>query len=105
MQIHNTITGKSNGWKSHPIVRMWSDYPKALALYHNIAIEEWIKRGYNNTMKKIPVHGKIKYPLWLGHIGLHSSHRSNLLRKNMEFYSLYKWGEPNNLPYVWIVSV
>ena len=101
MQIYNTITGKSDGWKSHPMIRMWRGYDKALALYHNIAIEEWIKRGYNNNMEKIIVRGKVKYPPWLGNRKFHKSHRSNLLRKNPEFYGQYKWKEPDNLPYIW----
>jgi len=105
MQIHNIITGKakSKAWSKHPIVLMWQGYPNALAEYHNIAIEEWLKRGYKNNMKKILINGKIKYPSWFGDIGFHSSHKSNLLRKNMEFYSRYRWEESDSLPYVWIV--
>ena len=101
MQVYNTITGKSDGWKNHPIVRMWRGYSSALAEYHNAAIEEWVKRGYNNTMKKISVRGKVKYPPWLGNRQFHASHRSNLLRKNLDFYSQYGWKEPVDLPYVW----
>jgi len=32
---------------------------------------------------------------------IHASHRSNLLRKNFEFYSKFGWKEPDNLPYIW----
>ena len=102
MQIYNTITGKSNGWSSHPIVKMWRGYERALALYHNIAIDEWISRGYNNNMEKIVIRGKIVYPKWLGNSDFHASHRSNLLRKDPKFYGQYGWKEPHDLPYVWI---
>ena len=102
MQIHNTITGESNGWSNHPIVKMWRGYENALALYHNIAIEEWVKRGYNNNMKKKIVRGKVEYPSWLGNRKFHASHRANLLRKDPEFYGQYGWKESPELPYVWI---
>jgi len=44
----------------------------------------------------------LEYPRWLGDEKLHASHRSNLLRKNPEWYSKFGWKEPNNLPYVWV---
>ena len=94
---------KSDNWKNHPIVRMWRRYDKALALYHNIAIKEWIKRGYKNNMPKISIQGKIQYPFWLGNSDFHASHRSNLLRKNPEYYSKFGWKESDNLSYVWPV--
>jgi hypothetical protein len=80
---------------------MWTGYERALAKYHNIAIEEWIKRGYKNNMKKISIRGRVVYPPWFGDKKFHASHRSNLLRKNPDFYGQYKWKEPDNLPYVW----
>ncbi|MFW6172973.1 MAG: pyrimidine dimer DNA glycosylase/endonuclease V [Elusimicrobiota bacterium] len=101
MQIYKTIMGESKGWRKHPIVIMWKKYPNALALYHNITIEEWVKRGYNNNMKKIRIKGKIILPSWFGNQEFHASHRSNLLRKNHDFYSRYGWEEPDNLPYIW----
>jgi hypothetical protein len=42
-------------------------------------------------------------PPWLGDEGVHASHRSNLLRKDREFYSKYGWAESDDLPYVWPV--
>ncbi len=78
------------------------EYPDALAYYHNMCIDEWIKRGYNNTMKHI-VHVKdFKRPEWIGDERIHKSHRSNLLRKDYEFYSQYGWNEPTNIEYYWV---
>ena len=34
---------------------------------------------------------------------IHASHRSNLLRKDPEFYGKYGWTEPDNLEYIWPV--
>ena len=42
---------EAKGWKNHPAVEMWKDNIDALKLYHNVIINEWIARGYNNNMK------------------------------------------------------
>ena len=83
LQIHNIVSGKrtTGGWVNHPAVKMWKGYANALAVYHNTMIDEWVERGYNNNMPKLPV-GNVQVPTWLGDERLHSSHRSNLLRKD-----------------------
>ena len=103
MQIHNTIINNT-GWKHHPIVKMWTPYLNALKLYHNIIILEWISRGYNNNMVLYDIYGTPNMPHWLGNEAFHSSHRSNLLRKDTEWYSQYNWIEDSTLPYVWFVD-
>mgnify|MGYP003676208942 FL=1 len=108
MQIFNALTGvptKSGkaytGWLNHPAVVMWKGYEEALLLYKNKMIEEWILRGYNNTMEMIGVSDDVVMPPWLGNDRVHGSHRSNLLRKDWEFYSQYKWIESDDLDYYW----
>jgi hypothetical protein len=66
-------------------------------------IWEWIDRGYNNTMKIYEnlVNKSFSYPDWFGNKEFHASHRSNLLRKDPEFYGKYGWTEPHDLPYIW----
>lgn len=89
------------GWSNHPAVLMWEGYENALKLYFNLCLDEWIKRGYNNTMEKFKLEGEIIYPPWFGKEKFHASHRSNLLRKDFEFYNKYGWIEPTDLPYFW----
>ena len=101
MQILNCLEGKSNGWKNHPAVKMWSGYEEALKVYHNIAITLWKARGYKNTMKLKKV-GKWIYPHWLND-DFCKSHRSNLLRKFPEHYGKFDWNVSDDLPYVWPV--
>ena len=104
MQILNILLSnkKTGGWVNHPAVKMWRGYENALALYMNTCIIEWIKRGYNNTMKIFVVfEGEVKYPGWFGDLNFHASHRSNLLRKDHKYYSKFGWVEPTDLPYVW----
>jgi len=101
MQIINTIERpKSKGWANHPIVKMWRPYVPALKLYTNIIITEWISRGYNNNMEFYDTTG-VEYPDWLGNKEFHASHRANLIRKDFDWYSQYKWSENSESPYVW----
>jgi hypothetical protein len=105
-QILNILLNRTqtNGWRNHPAVKMWKDHANALKLYFNKAVEIWILRGYKNTMKLEKIDGEIVFPKWFGNEEFHSSHRSNLLRKNKEHYSTFGWKEPDNLPYVWFTD-
>ena len=100
-QIVNALEGKCKGLVNHPATKMWADNIDALNLYCNTAINKWIMRGYKNTMKTYDVSAYVDMPSWLGDLDLHASHKSNLLRKDPEFYGQYGWNEPHDLDYVW----
>lgn len=91
-------------WRNHPAVLMWVGYELALGAYLNTCINEWIKRGYKNTMVLYPVGDFYRLPWWMENRKFHASHRSNLLRKDPEWYGQFGWGEPADLPYYWPVS-
>lgn len=94
---------ETRGWRNHPVTRMWSGYEVALQAYQNYTIKEWINRGYKNTMKFETFDEKeLVMPPWFGLEDFHRSHRSNLLRKDYEYYSQY-FDEPDNLEYYWPV--
>jgi hypothetical protein len=99
-QILNTLLYDS-AWRNHPAVKMWAGYELALMEYENVMIEEWVSRGYRNTMELMPVKIPFELPPWFGDPAFHASHRSNLLRKDFEWYSQFGWVEPDDLPYVW----
>lgn len=108
-QILGALDGES-GWARHPAVLMWHGHREALMLYGDCAIREWMRRGYNNTMHLLITDDpnrvteamrKIKMPSWLGRDDFHASHRSNLLRKDPEWYGQFGWTEPADLRYVW----
>jgi len=110
-QILNILLGTANpgkngkiGWVNHPAVKMWRGYEIALANYYNTILDEWIHRGYRNTMLFRYPNGQLIYPHWLGNSHFHSSHRSNLLRKNFEYYSQFCWNEDPNAEYVWPIN-
>ena len=105
LQILEIISGRTpnSGWRNHPAVRMWKNNPDALAEYYNFCVKEWICRGYKNTMELQKIQYPVKYPSWLGKEEFHSAHRSNLLRKNKEFYGNFGWTESSDLVYIWPV--
>ncbi len=102
-QVLNVLLGrtKTKGWRNHPVTKMWKGYENALKQYLNECIDEWVDRGYNNTMKHEVIEGDVVYPHWLGNDLFHSSHRANLLRKDKDYYSRYLWVEDSSKPYAW----
>lgn len=107
-QILNVLysNNKNIPWTNHPAVLMWEGYEECLKYYYNCCVEDWIFRGYKNTMERYEIDvSKLLYPPFIGNKKFHSSHRSNLLRKNKEYYSQFGWTEPDNLEYVWPVRI
>lgn len=102
-QILNILLNrtKTKGWRNHPAVKMWQGYENALKLYFNKAVKLWISKGYKNTMKLEVIEGKIILPKWFGKKEFHNSHKSNLLRKDIDFYFEFSKEVPDNLEYVW----
>jgi len=85
---------------------MWIGYEDALLEYFWAIEDEYVTRGYKPHKWKHgspPKPKRHKDPHWIGRQSLHRSHKSNLLRKNTEYYGEFCWNVPNNLPYVWPV--
>lgn len=101
----------SSAWRNHPAAKMWRRYERCLAYYGMVIASEWISRGYQDSLhpqfKKIWDYQEVEYPSWYRDKKLLervcSSHRSNLLRKDLIWYGRYGWKEPDNLPYIWPV--
>lgn len=93
-----------NAWRHHPAVLMWRGYEISLAKYGIVICETWINQGHiDNTLPwfKERYHSKGNDPHWLGDPSFHAAHRSNLLRKDPEWYGQFGWRESPDLPYVW----
>ena len=105
-QIYQIVSGKrtKGGWINHPAVNMWRGFSNLLAYYYNDILDEWVKRGYKNNMEYIICPPSVTEPFWLGDKDFHSSHRSNLLRKDLEYYSQFNWLEDDSQGYVWPVK-
>lgn len=110
-QIYKACILENYGWKNHPIVKMWKGYEHALLFYGYEMCNEWIKRGFKDTLLSkftnelgFYTTKRLNYPDWIFKKDFTTSHRSNLLRKDSKHYSQFNWKEPNNLPYVWIID-
>lgn len=110
MQILKALNGesKNGGWVNHPATRMWRGYEPALATYGVLTCLNWIGRGYNDTcLEKIAAYFDVfgpfagELPPWFGDPAFHLAHRSNLIRKNPDFYRPLWPDVPDDLPYVW----
>lgn len=104
-QILNAMYKENTGWRNHPITKMWRNYHVALAEYGMTMEKERLNRGMNPHKSTIVIKrylkGKKYYPSWINSRKLHLSHKSNLLRKDKEYYSNYFKNIPDNLPYIW----
>jgi hypothetical protein len=106
--VGGPLNAKPSSWRNHPAARMWQGYEYSLSVYGIAVCQEWICRGYRDTLlpQFMEAAGKLQgsAPAWLGDKDFHASHRSNLLRKLPEHYSQFGWSEPNDLPYVWPIG-
>jgi len=109
-QIYLALTVPEYGWKNHPAVKMWRGYETSLLEYTMDICEEWIGRGFKDTVlywaesvyMGAPAWSGFD-PFWLGDEAFHASHRSNLLRKD-NHYQQFGWKESFLLPYIWPVK-
>lgn len=107
LQILHALLGVSDGWVNHPATRMWRGHEARLALYGAEICNEWIQRGYRDSLQQIfidyihalPFSG---YPPWFGDEDFHRAHRANLVRKDPTFY-IPLFGDLPPEPYIWPV--
>jgi len=106
-QLLRGLLGISTGWIHHPASKMWKGYEPALASYTVDICDEWIYRGYRDTildkvLELIDAHklALVKHPSWLGNEDFHRSHRANLVRKNPKYY-VPLFGDLPPEPYIW----
>lgn len=112
-QIYQALILPSAGWKNHPAVKMWKGYELSLLDYAIEIYNEWISRGYKDSLHGYFVTARAvameeseekHYPLkphWFGWTSFHSSHRAALLKKDFLHYSQFKWKEVPQISYIW----
>jgi len=95
-----------SGWRHHPAVRMWTGYEPALAAYGLVCCDEWVRRGYKDSLAPFFLatmgDAPLVLPPWFGNADFHQAHRSNLKRKDPVHYKGFT--ESSTLPYVWPVQ-
>ena len=109
LQILNTLTGRSRGWRNHPAVKMWAGYADVLADYTLSICEHWVSLGYKDTVAdKVRALGlrtiTPDLPAFLYDEEVIISHRSNLIRKLPQHYGVLWADVPDDIPYKWVVS-
>lgn len=106
-QIYLALTEPDYGWKNHPAVKMWIGHETALLAYGATICSEWRARGYKDSL--LPWFNErfcgqfLQFPHWLLDEKFCLSHRSNLVRKDPDFYRPLFPNVPDNLPYIWPV--
>ncbi|HEY8293828.1 MAG TPA: MSMEG_6728 family protein [Micrococcaceae bacterium] len=129
LQILRALVIPDYGWRSHPAVRMWMGHVPALTRYGLAMADEWVRRGGRDSTRAnilefapqvdvpkpanlaayarvdaamdLPSEVDSEAPGWLGDPELHRSHRSNLIRKDPDYYGAQFPGEAPGLEYVW----
>ena len=105
-QILQALLGNTRGWVNHPASKMWRGHERALCEYGIAICDEWIARGYKDTMRPrfIAIHADLPdtgIPFWIGDEVLHLSHQSNLKRKDPNYYA---FKVTSSSPYLWADS-
>jgi len=119
IQIVRALTVPGYAWSSHPAVLMWKGYEEALGRYGLTACEVWTERGFGDSCAAtiaadLRAAGIVQIrsyeelaandalPAWLFDEAVQLSHRSSLLRKDLEHYEpLFPPDTPRHLDYVW----
>ena len=110
-QLLRAQTIPDYGWRHHPAAKMWNGYLPALVVYGLAMTDAWTAAGHTDTVREKLLafapdvdgltQAQVAVPPWLGDEAFHLSHRSNLLRKDPEFYGPRFGDIPDDLPYVW----
>ena len=105
LQILRANLGLTKGWRNHPAAVMWRGHEGFLYKYTNAICIEWRRRGYEDNvqaqLQELNATHKIDGwdpPWWWGKRQFHRSHKSNLKRKDPDYYS---FDVPDDLPYRW----
>lgn len=81
---------------NHPAMAMWAGHEVQLLEYIRACCDQWTSRGYRDTcLEKSSLVLELsrkpdwtdEIPDWIGNEDLHRSHRSNLMRKDLAYYS------------------
>ena len=99
-QIWRALMGLTKGWVNHPAALMWKGHTCFLAKYMNTMIDEWVARGYQNNMSRLPHCANPRPPWWWGWDPIHKSHQASLNRKKPDYYH-FDVGSWADYGYVW----
>ena len=96
------------GWINHPITKMWKSDVIGLKYYFNCCVDEWVSRGYKNTMVKYElgtiIEEKDILPWFYFNKQIQESFKASLLRKDPKYYKdkINCEEEYMNHGYIWL---
>lgn len=95
IQLVRTVNGETQGWRNHPAAKMWRGHVGALARYGVAMCDEWLRRGYKDTLKAqlLAYADNSPAPDWWLDERVHASHRARLIEKLPSYYTLKFPGE------------
>lgn len=94
-QIFEALYRQGGAWYKHPATLMWKGYEPALCAYGIAICNEWVQRGYNDTLTEyFSVQYHPRTPPWFGDQRIHASHRGRLLAKDPVWYGKWGWTDP-----------
>lgn len=105
LAILQALVDPSQSLHRHPACVMWWGAQNSLVEYGLAVCDEWIERGYEDSLRDriaaLQISGPTTHPRWLGCDAVHASHRGNLLRKDPYWYGAFGWKDSPLLPYLW----
>lgn len=109
-QILKALNGETKGWVNHPATLMWKGFEQSLVSYAIVCCNEYTKRfgKKSGLLEKIEAYKSDQpnvKPWWVGLESFHQSHRSNLYRKNSEYYHNFKDDYDKVQAYCWPIIV
>ncbi len=94
------------GWTNHKVTKMWIGHTKALKVYFNYVVRQWVKRGYKNNYEYYDVEDceiieckfdgtrakfskkadENTFPIWYSFPPFYLSQRAALIMKEKDYY-------------------
>ena len=103
-QIISSFETESKAYSNHPASKAWIGFIPGLKYYTNCMIDEWVARGFNNTLDKYSgVDEKTPLPWFYTNKQVHYAYMSSLKRKDPEFYAHFEYpSEYDSIGYIWV---
>lgn len=102
-QIIKVLINKSTGHSNHPCTKMWQEHLDGLKYYTNCMIDEWISRGYKNTMLKYDNVDASSLPWWYSNKQIHYANMASLVRKDPNYYTSFTYPSVyDKFGYIWM---
>lgn len=96
-QILMALRGETKAWANHPVVKAWRGHEDALARYGLVICEEWLSRGYKDSLLTYFLYlpdtkATWSVPTFTSNPEVNRMYRRILTHKNPKWYGRF-WDE------------